>query len=426
MQNVTKPGLRERWSQWRLRHPRALARLFWFAIAGLVVVVAALAVYSYFQGTRQEAENVFQNGREQVQRLQFVLGINTLTEARRIAESLPGNRDLVEKINEQLRLAHRGLRVQKLHNAVVVLHFVSVPESLPRGDQQALDSECNDVWQGRSLLLSPSTAEVLPHLTQDIRLALQDLGILWSDLRIRLAPNEQKNKARREALEILAELEKHFGASVVLDHEQLIQARALGLQETVGRLEKQLKARRPESFWDHFGLGRCLLRAGKLEEAARQLEKAMELEPRQVMPHFLLGVCHYRKKHFKEAIAEFRSCVGQFPQVYFFRGLAHAALGNFPEAEKDFDQAVKLDPNHAPAYFQRGLVSYQQNKLSRSAEDLQRALEKGGDAAAIHFQLALIHLVQEEWQEAVASLREVIRQQPDHAEALKLLDQLPR
>lgn len=400
-------------------------RLVAAVMVAVVLAVVGMLVQSYFRTTRNEAETALATAREQLQRLQFGLAINTLAEAKRVAESVPGTRDLVEQINDQARLAHRGLRAQKLHDAVLALHYLSPPESLPRGEQQSFDAVCQEVWQERALLLSESTAKVLPLLTQDIRLAIQDFAILWSDYRVRIAPADKKQQAHREALERLVEIAKQVGDNMVLDCAELAHARALGLKELPSTLAKRVAAARPQSFWDHFGLGRCQLAAGRIDEAARSFEASIELLPKFGLAHFFLGVCRYRQNRQAEAIAAYRSCLGESPYVYFYRGLAHAALGHLAEAEKDFDLTLKFDTGNAPAYFQRGLLSIRRNDLTRAAGDFHRAEELGGDAAACRYQRAFIYLMEENWEEAAASLRDALDRDPDHVAAQLLLKQLP-
>ncbi len=385
---------RERWARWQRRHPRALPRLAWSAVAVLVLAAIGLAVQSHFAANRQAAEQLLQDASEQMNRLDFHLAANSLLEAKRLAEGLPASGGLRQTIDRQLRQADLGVCYQKLHNADLMLHFLSVPESLPRGDLQKFDDVFADAWKDRSRLLTEEAAEALPQLTQDVRASSQDLAILWSDFRVGRAATDQKNRAREEALNKLAEMEKHFGPNIVLDHEQLEHARALGKQDLVRRLEQHVNKHEPKSFWEHFALGRYWFRAGKPEEASRHLQQAIDIEPMQFFPHFFQGLCHYRQKQFHDAVNEYTFCLGRLPfppaEIYFHRGLAEVALKQPHRAEKDFDRAIKIDPNHASAYFHRGLLHHQQKRPDQAVADLRRALDMGGDAAAINRQLELI------------------------------------
>ena len=69
-----------------------------------------------------------------------------------------------------------------------------------------------------------------PEIARRLRTDFLDLGILWADLRIRLASGREAD-ARRDALRTLDEAERLFGASPVLEHERRSHAEALGLTD---------------------------------------------------------------------------------------------------------------------------------------------------------------------------------------------------
>ncbi|MEO6162621.1 MAG: tetratricopeptide repeat protein, partial [Candidatus Binatia bacterium] len=71
------------------------------------------------------------------------------------------------------------------------------------------------------------------------------------------------------------------------------------------------------------------------------------------------GVKQYKSAKYKEAVAAFNRAIKAAPksdEAYNNRGLAYAKLGQQDNALKDYDEALKLNPNLTDAQFNRGNV----------------------------------------------------------------------
>ena len=66
--------------------------------------------------------------------------------------------------------------------------------------------------------------------------------------------------------------------------------------------------------WGHYALGRALLRAGDLEGAAAELERAVRLRPQGLWPNFYQGLCAYRRGRYADAALAYSVCVGAAPE----------------------------------------------------------------------------------------------------------------
>lgn len=62
------------------------------------------------------------------------------------------------------------------------------------------------------------------------------------------------------------------------------------------------------------------------------------------------------------------------PAIYFNRGLAHDACGQFRAAIADYSRALELDPGLAQAYLNRGTVYNKSGMLRPAVEDYRAAL----------------------------------------------------
>ena len=112
----------------------------------------------------------------------------------------------------------------------------------------------------------------------------------------------------------------------------------------------------------------------------RALDQFASAPPRVLTPSLLLarGRGRMQVELASEAIEDFNSVLEQESQnvsAHYYRGLAHAKLGEFQAAEEDFTAAISLDAGHAGAYWQRGLVREHRGTKELAASDRQKAAE---------------------------------------------------
>jgi eukaryotic-like serine/threonine-protein kinase len=197
----------------------------------------------------------------------------------------------------------------------------------------------------------------------------------------------------------------------------------------LGRADLALQARRgaeqlvPRTGWEHYALGRSLLRAGELDAAAAELRRAVALQPRDLWANFYDGVGALRRKRYDDAVTAFTACVALAPRdaqrarCFYNRALAFTKLRRPDRALGDYDWALKLDPSLAQALLNRGILHYEQNRFPAALADLRRALEKGAPPVLVHYNLALVHRALGNRDDALASVQQALRHDPGHAAA---------
>jgi len=94
-----------------------------------------------------------------------------------------------------------------------------------------------------------------------------------------------------------------------------------------------------------------------------------------VVHFFYLGNALFERKDFKNSIKAYSTSLElhEYAEAYYNRGLAYAKQQKYDEAIKDFDKAIKLNPNLAEAYYNRGFVYAILGKHNRAREDMLRA-----------------------------------------------------
>jgi serine/threonine protein kinase/tetratricopeptide (TPR) repeat protein len=435
LRGVPNRSLRERWRKWRGRQPHLLPVIGMLLAALLVVVLAVRTAGTRVRTSNEQrlraadsaARAALADGQEQLRKHRYAEAVRTLTRGLARAKGLPEGQDLVQALNSQLRQARRAADAQDLHALVERLRFLHGVDS-PASDQlPALAARCRAAWEGRERFLQPGGVELAPDRDEHLRTDLFDLAVLWAELRTRLAPPEEMTAARREALQVLAEAEAVFGPSRVLYQERQVHAEALGLTELAQEAARRAAALAPRTAWEHYALGRFLLRAGDLEQAAAEFEQALELRPQDFWPHFYQGICAYRRRQYDTAVQAFHVCVALAPdcaECSYNRALAWAALGQTDRAVRDYSRALRLNPALVEAAVNRGVLYFQEKRYPEAITDFRHALNHGGNSAVIHYNLALIYLEQKDQASARASLRRALECDPGHQEARDLHESL--
>ncbi len=100
----------------------------------------------------------------------------------------------------------------------------------------------------------------------------------------------------------------------------------------------------------HFTLSRLYLDRGQLDEAIKRGESAVMLAPNNVGAIFQLGFLYYQKENFTSAERMLREVVRLAPNysnARYFLGLIFDRGGRAPEALKEFEAILELNPDNA-------------------------------------------------------------------------------
>jgi eukaryotic-like serine/threonine-protein kinase len=406
----------ERWRKWRRRQPHALARVGMIVLLVAAVAAAGVLAGAYFLHQYHEGATALAEGEDLLGRGLPRDAERSLARGQGLVGSLPWSTSLAAELAEKGRQAHRAQLAQDLHRTADDLRFHYDPETLSPADAARLEAKCGALWDARSDLIDGLGDERSPKGANQVRNDLRDLAVLWVYLRGRMGDGESA-EARRQQRDRLDEAEALLGSSAVLQYER-------------ARLRPSIAAAvelPPSTAWDHYALGRALLRDGKMERAAVELESAVALQPQGFWPNFYQGVCAYRREHYVEAEAALRVCVALAPEsaeCYYNHGLAENALGRRKRARADYDQALQLDAGYADAWLKRGFLDHQEKQEDQGLEDLRQALACGADAATVHYNLALVQQARGDEAEARVEVLTALRMRPGHVGANELFARL--
>ncbi|OAF06185.1 hypothetical protein AYJ54_21170 [Bradyrhizobium centrolobii] len=102
--------------------------------------------------------------------------------------------------------------------------------------------------------------------------------------------------------------------------------------------------------------------------------------------YFNRGSANHAKGEYGLAIADYSAAIEIDPTnklAYYCRAVAYYHLGNLDRAHADFDRAIQLNPRNRIAYYARGLIYSRKGDYDRAIGDYTRAVQLGSQAEAI-------------------------------------------
>lgn len=159
------------------------------------------------------------------------------------------------------------------------------------------------------------------------------------------------------------------------------------------QLLNALVQQHPESSQVHNSLGLAYAQQKRFAEAAKEFEQALQLDPnndsiRISCVKALTAVLQYDRA---EPLSDdyLKKHPHDFEALYF-NGIVKRGLGDYATAEKDFRQAVAINPNHAEARSNLGFVLARLGKQEEARTQLEKALQLNPDSSEARFQLAAV------------------------------------
>ena len=152
----------------------------------------------------------------------------------------------------------------------------------------------------------------------------------------------------------------------------LIQA---GFVSRAGERSTQEETGGDEALQRHLNLGIAFYRSGMLEDAARELELALEIDPRQARATFVLGLMAFRQGRLEDAV----QCFGSMPKsqrdsyaVQRNKALSLELLGRYDEALEALDTASRAKPEDHYVHLARGILYLKARDAARSLDSLRQ------------------------------------------------------
>ncbi len=148
----------------------------------------------------------------------------------------------------------------------------------------------------------------------------------------------------------------------------------------------------PASAADAVRRGLAAHRGGDLDTAGRSYEEALGIDAGDVHAAHYLGVIHYQRGRFDDALPLVEQSLSRLPQEAEFHnnaGLLYTAMDRIDDAVAAFRNALERKPAHAGAWNNLGLALTQRNDIAGAIDAYRHALDVDPHFNEARFNLAL-------------------------------------
>lgn len=164
--------------------------------------------------------------------------------------------------------------------------------------------------------------------------------------------------------------------------------------------------------------------AGRLSEAERSYQLALEMAPGHPEALHLLGLLAYRVNRLDQAIDLITQAIDASPSnpLYWFNlGVVTQRAGKKDEAVRAYEQALTLNPKYVEALINLGNVLKDLSRLDDAVNAYRKALALNPGHADTHNNLGVALKEQDQIAAAISAYRDALRLKPTHLEALNNL-----
>ena len=206
---------------------------------------------------------------------------------------------------------------------------------------------------------------------------------------------------------------------------------ALGEKGRIDEAIRQYQAAlrlNPDFAPAHNELGVALSHKGRVDEAITQFQEAIRSEPGYTLAHFNLGNALLEKGQIDQAILAYREALRRQlrlslgdPSLHNNLGLALARKGQTDEAVREYQEALRLQPDDPDIQFTLGAALARRGQIDEAIHHYQETLRLQPDRAEAHNNLGTAFYQQGRIDEAIRQFQEALRLKPDYADARKNL-----
>ena len=171
-------------------------------------------------------------------------------------------------------------------------------------------------------------------------------------------------------------------------------------------------------------MGLIYLEQGKLDQAILEFNFVLAANPKDDQARYYLGAAYVEREALDQAISEFKKIPPESALFADSRRNIFLILRKQNKAEEGIrilEESVQAKPNEEDLYLLVAEVFEKENQLEKALSTLKRGLEKIQKSEGIHFQIGTLYDKMGEFDKMVAEMKEVLRLNPNHADALNYL-----
>jgi len=198
--------------------------------------------------------------------------------------------------------------------------------------------------------------------------------------------------------------------------------------EKSGHIENAIPAMRiaiqldPQSEKYRFQYGVLLTENNAPAAAMIRLNEALQLFPKSSRLHLAIGLANLKMSRNDEAVQAFKRAIEldpEFAQTYAYLGLTRVMVGRYEEGARFYEQALQRNSDIAVVHYllADALLKQTDAGATRIEKSLKRAIDLDANYAPARLALGKLHARAGRLPEAVAEFEQVIKLDPNLAEA---------
>ena len=143
---------------------------------------------------------------------------------------------------------------------------------------------------------------------------------------------------------------------------------------------------------------------GDTTQALEDLTKSVTLKPSLTQSFIKRASMHLEMSNREAAADDFEQATAQNkddPDIFYHRAQLHFILGEFPEAAKDYQKSIDLDPAFIFSHIQLGVTQYKMGSVASSMSTFRRTIKKFDKTPDVYNYYGELLLDQQKYQEAI-------------------------
>jgi protein O-mannosyl-transferase len=148
-------------------------------------------------------------------------------------------------------------------------------------------------------------------------------------------------------------------------------------------------------------------------------------EPYRFRVHYCLGTARFDVGDFREAVRDLDEAIridSTHARAFFVRGCARGFLQDYKGALADFDRVLAMNPRDAVTWFDRGTIKSQMGDDAGAVADLGRAIDVDANYADAYFNRGAARFRLRDYRGALADFSKVVKLAPQNSAAVKNRD----
>ena len=172
----------------------------------------------------------------------------------------------------------------------------------------------------------------------------------------------------------------------------------------------------PMNAEDFLNQGNFKYNLGKYQEAIKDFNEAIKLNPKYVVVFNNRGMSKYNLGQYDDAIKDFDEAIklnSEEPTVFANRGISKYDLGQYDEAIKDFDEAIKLNPEDSTVFVNRGMSKYKLGQYDEVIKDFDAAIKLNSEEPTVFANRGMSKYNLGQYDDAIKDFDEAIKLNPE-------------